>query len=165
MYLGEGKLYYERMGEFINVAKDLQIKEISKGAKIPTEEEDINEESAVNDEKTDSKEDYQRQTSENKVRQRKPRNQISSDAKSIECPDCGKVFTQRGHMVTHYRSKHEGIKYPCNLCDYQASYQSHLTTHIQSKHEGIKYPCNQCDYQSTQQSNLQTHIKRKHKLC
>ena len=59
MYLGEGKLYYKRMGEFINVAKDLQIKEISKGAKIPTEEEDINVESVVNDEKTESKEDYQ----------------------------------------------------------------------------------------------------------
>ena len=162
MYLGEGKLYYERMGEFINVAKDLQIKEISKGAKIPTEEEDINVESVVNDEKTESKEDYQRQTSENKVRQRKPRNQISSDAKSIECPDCGKVFTQRGHMVTHYRSKHIGLKYPCHQCDYRATQQSSLQTHVLSKHDGIRYPCNQCDYKATQQANLQTHIQSLH---
>ena len=34
MYLGEGKFYYERMGEFIKVAKDLEVKEISKGEEI-----------------------------------------------------------------------------------------------------------------------------------
>merc|ERR1711949_85852 len=28
MYLGEGKFYYERMGEFLKVAKDLEVKEI-----------------------------------------------------------------------------------------------------------------------------------------
>ena len=27
--------------------------------------------------------------------------------------------------------------------------QVHLQMHIQSKHEGIKYPCSQCDYQAT----------------
>ena len=30
MYLGEGKFYQERMGEFIKVAKDLEVKDISK---------------------------------------------------------------------------------------------------------------------------------------
>ena len=30
MYLGEGRLNYERMGEFIKVAEDLEVKEISK---------------------------------------------------------------------------------------------------------------------------------------
>ena len=39
MYLGEGKFYYERMAEFIKVAKDLEVKEISKGAEIPNMEE------------------------------------------------------------------------------------------------------------------------------
>ena len=45
-------------------------------------------------------------------------------------------------MKKHIQSKHEGIKYPCNQCDYQATKQGSLQTHIQSKHEGIKYPCN-----------------------
>ena len=30
MYFGEGKFYYERMGEFIKVAKDLEVHEIDK---------------------------------------------------------------------------------------------------------------------------------------
>ena len=41
MYLGEGKFYQERMGEFIKVAKDLEVKEISKGVEMPGENEDI----------------------------------------------------------------------------------------------------------------------------
>ena len=65
-------------------------------------------------------------------------------------------------MLTHYRSIHEGIKYPCNHCDYQATQQTHLQKHIQSVHEGIRYPCNQCDYQATQQCHLQRHIAAKH---
>ena len=38
----------------------------------------------------------------------------------------------------------------------------YLTKHIQSKHKGIKYACNQCDYQATYKNNLTSHIKRNH---
>ena len=163
MYLGEGKFYYERMGEFIKVAKDLEVKEISKGVEIPNQEEVVTEETVMDDEEKENNEDEElKQTPENKIRQRQPRNQISSDAKSTECPECGKKFTTKSHMVTHYRSKHEGWKYPCDECDYQATTQGSLQTHIQAKHEGIKYPCNQCDYQATQQSSLQGHLAAKH---
>merc|ERR1712072_1239609 len=44
MYLGEARFYYERMGEFIKVAKDLEVKDISKGVEIPNEKEDDTEE-------------------------------------------------------------------------------------------------------------------------
>ena len=38
MYLGEGRFYHERMGEFIKVAKDLEVKAISDGVEIGGEE-------------------------------------------------------------------------------------------------------------------------------
>ena len=155
MYLGEGRFYYERMGEFIKVAKDLEMKEISKGV------EDVTEETIVDDDEKET--DEQKPTSENKIRERQPRNQISSETKSTECPECGKEFTQRGHMLRHYRSIHEGtINYQCNQCDYQGSEKGNLQKHIQSKHEGIKYPCNQCDYQATTQGSLNRHIQFSH---
>merc|ERR1711923_543072 len=47
MYLGEGRCYQERMGEFIKVAKDLEVKEISKGVDMQNDEEDITEEAVV----------------------------------------------------------------------------------------------------------------------
>merc|ERR1711981_1068625 len=50
MYLGEGRFYYERMGEFIKVAKELEVKEISKGVEIPNVEEDVTEKTDMDDE-------------------------------------------------------------------------------------------------------------------
>ena len=163
MYLGEGKFYYERMGEFIKVAKDLEVKEISKGVEIPNKLEYVTEETVMDDEKKETDEDVKpKQRLENKIKQRQPRNQISTDAKSTECPECGAKYFDRSTMMKHYRSRHEGIKYPCNQCDYQATQPGNLQIHIQAKHEGIKYPCNQCDYQTTTQGNLQTHFQAKH---
>ena len=60
------------------------------------------------------------------------------------------------------QSQHEGMKYPCYQCDFQATQQGHLQTHIQNKHEGIKYPCIECDYQATQKDSLHRHIKTQH---
>ena len=65
-------------------------------------------------------------------------------------------------LTTHIQSKHEGVKYACNQCDYQAKQQGNLKIHIQSQHEGVKHDCNYCDYQATQQRNLKVHIKKKH---
>ena len=162
MYLGEGKFYYERMAEFIKVAKDLEVKEISKGAEIPNVEDIIMEETITEDEEKETGEHEPKQTPENHIRQRQPRSQISSDTRSNECPECGKNYYDRSTMVRHYRSSHEGIKYPCNQCDYQATDKSGLQKHIQYKHENIKYLCDQCDYQATQKGNLHTHIQSKH---
>ena len=93
-----------------------------------------------------------------------------------------------GRLKGHIQSKQEGIKYPCNDCDYQAPYQSHLQKHIKKVssilvmiviiklHIGVIfrnifslnrkvssiYPCNDCDYQASYQSQLQKHIKYKH---
>ena len=62
----------------------------------------------------------------------------------------------------HIRSVHEGVKYACHQCDYQATQQGSLTIHIQSLHEGVKYACNQCEYQATQHGHLTRHIQSKH---
>ena len=50
MYHGEGRFYYERMEEFIKAAKDLEVKEISKGVEIPKKEEFVTEEPVMDDE-------------------------------------------------------------------------------------------------------------------
>ena len=144
MYLGEGKFYQERMGEFIKVAKDLEVKEISKGVEMPGEEEDIIEDDIQENDVEETLQE-EKQSQVQRPTPRPARSHPSTDSKSIKCPECEAEFTAKSSMVAHYRSKHEGIKYPCNQCDYQATQQSSLQRHIQSKHEGIKYPCNHCD--------------------
>ena len=77
---------------------------------LPNEEDDITEEIIVDNEEKETDEDIRpKQTSKNQIRQRQPRSQILSDAKSTECPKCEKEFTTKAVMVRHYRSVHEGI--------------------------------------------------------
>ena len=59
--------------------------------------------------------------------------------------------------MSHIKSHHEGVKYPCDQCDYKATQKGSLLSHIKSKHEGVKYPCDQGDDKATQKSNLLIH--------
>merc|ERR1712126_241775 len=161
MYLGVATFYQERMKEFLNVAKRLEIKEISKDVEFNDEEE-------ANDEQ-DAPETTQHQ-SKDKEDDSETDSNVNTKIKSIfhstngrfPCDQCEKQFTQQINLKTHIKSIHEGVKYPCNQCDYQATQQGSLITHIKSKHEGVKYSCNQCDFQGSKSSNLIRHIKSKH---
>ena len=42
------------------------------------------------------------------------------------------------------------------------NFASHLKKHIESIHEGVRFPCDQCDYKATQKTNLKKHRKGKH---
>merc|ERR1719319_725511 len=41
----------------------------------------------------------------------------------------------------HTDANHEGIRYPCSICDYKATQKSHLKTHVTAIHEGVRYMC------------------------
>ena len=132
MYLGEGRFYHDRMGEFIKVAKDLEVKEISDGVEIQNKEEaseTVEENFDHNDEELPK---IVEEKPKEKTQLRRTRDQISDDTKSTKCPECGAVYHDRSTMMRHYRSKHEGIKYPCNQCDYQATRQDSLQIHYWS---------------------------------
>ena len=111
MYLGEGRFYLERMEEFIKVAKDLAVKEISEGVEMQNFEEQVKQETRLGKKVEDSDGQNQTLEPENKIGQT---HQVTSDVKSQVCPECGKAFTQKRNMLIHYRSVHEGIKYSCN---------------------------------------------------
>ena len=69
---------------------------------------------------------------------------------------CDKLFYDSSTARKHIRSVHEGVKYACNQCDYQATQQCSLKRHIQSKHDGVKYPRNQSKFQCPQSDKLFT---------
>ena len=160
IYLGEGRCYRERIKEFLKVAQDLEVKQISDGVELPIDEagETVEDNSPKEDIEEDLFEEYPCKTEQANVRQRLPRSQISSDKEYSQCPECGAEFTLRHTMLRHFRSKHEGLKYPCDQCDYQFTDNSSLKKHIKAKHEGIRYPCNQCGYQATQKGYLKSPI-------
>ena len=79
-----------------------------------------------------------------------------------KCGECGTGYRRKKALVQHIGSKHEGVKYVCNQCEYQATEQGSLKRHKQAMHEGVKYSCNQCEYQATQQAHLTTHRQAIH---
>ena len=88
------------------LVKVLEVKEISKGVKVENEEEDDTEETLVdNKEKETNEDDEPKEIFENKIRQKQPWNQISSNVMSNKCPECGKFFTRKrgmGHIIDPY---------------------------------------------------------------
>ena len=42
------------------------------------------------------------------------------------------------------------------------NFAGNLKEHRESIHEGVRYPCDQCDYKASQKESLKTHRKSKH---
>ena len=130
IYLGVASIYHERMNEFLNVAKNLDIKEIGKNV-IDADEDSQNvdnnescvyqEDSVISDEIRNNDVDMSTRPSQDK----------NEDSSYSLIPDNRKPYN-------------------CQKCEYQSNHKEHIKRHIRSIHEGIKYPCQQCDYQATQ---------------
>ena len=72
------------------------------------------------------------------------------------------MASDTGNLRRHIQSIHEGKKYPCGSCSYQATQKGSLKVHIQSIHEGRKYHCSLCNYQASQRGSLNVHLVRIH---
>ena len=65
--------------------------------------------------------------------QHSKRSEIALQALNVvnrhDCLECGNSYSSKNSMLKHIRSKHEGMKYVCNRCDFQATLQQNLMTH------------------------------------
>ena len=167
MYFGETQILENRINDFVSVAKDLKIKEISEEK---DETEDDVQDPTMNATNTHLREsiDEINVKAETKVtssdwsvakhRQRL----IAKNDRNFSCDECDAIFSKTGNLNRHVQSKHAGLRYPCTKCDYQATTQQHLDNHTNSKHIGVKYPCTKCDYKATQKSSLKKHYDSIH---
>ena len=80
----------------------------------------------------------------------------------FSCLQCDYTNKQKGNVLLHMQSVHEGKVYCCDMCGYKASKAYHLIRHVRSVHKKIRYKCRNCDYQATDPSTLRTHTKNKH---
>ena len=49
------------------------------------------------------------------------------------------LTTKKGSLRKHIKTIHEGVKFPCEQCDYKATQKGDLLRHIKSKHQGVKF--------------------------
>jgi len=164
IYLGKATSYQDRMKEFFNVAKSLEIKEISKGSY--NNEEIENSEFEQNNKLLESDSEPRHIENNVVIKQRPIKINHTATAmtkqNSAFCDQCNKEFYDRSTLSKHVRSVHEGVKYPCVQCNHKATTSSHLLQHIRAIHEGIKYPCDQCIYTATSSTSLLQHIRAVH---
>ena len=139
MYLGQATFYQDRMNKFLNAAKSLEIKEISK----TVESEDVDIRGQENDENNQIE-------NENVIKDK------SSMNENYVLEEIG----QTDPKVSNY--KNEAGQYQCDKCERKFSYSSHLHRHIKSIHEGVRLACKNCHLTFTQKESLRRHIKNIH---
>ena len=157
IYLGVATSHQERMNIFLDVAQDLQIKEIGEGK-----------ESVENVELPSSKAPFpvdkeEVQSNHNEGEYFEADTVISNTNQSEwSCGLCDKKLTTRKGLLQHVESKHRGKKYLCHQCDHQATNSSNLKLHVKKVHEGLRYPCNHCEFKAAQSNILKIHVESIH---
>jgi len=79
------------------------------------------------------------------------------------CGECGHEGKSAAELRQHKLTIHQGITYPCDLCEYVASRPDALKRHKKGKHEEKKFPCSQCQFRAhsavkLSQHKLQVHV-------
>ena len=173
MYLGVATFHQEQMTEFLNVAKSLEIKEISNDVEfgdqninfndIPETREGIIQDIISEDVEFDHENinvDDILESGEDRIKDviDVPQNeQVIKSEDKANTTDNNKIFKHASFMLNT-----DG-KFQCNQCESSYTSKRHLRRHIKTVHEGIKYDCSQCSQQFTQGSSLKIHIQSFHK--
>ena len=150
IYLGKARLYEERITEFLMISKNLEIKDLSNGVmKYSPDDIKINDQTVSNEERDENviandeeNFDYDTMSSLNEssvnveprtkttptitnqsVNRKVTRKEVVSGDSKFHCQDCEHLFSTRPALWRHIKAKHEGVKYACHQCDYQATYR------------------------------------------
>ena len=169
IYLGKTTVLKDQVKEFMDIAEELQIKELVSDFQIEgqlfkttDEVQQTFDEASANAEVFPEEDKIEPET-------RSKLSSISLELAEYEhksnryyCDQCEYNTTQKGHLKTHQQSIHEGTRYPCDKCEYQATTQGNLKVHQESKHEGIRHSCTQCEYEAPDKSSLRRHHQTQH---
>ena len=78
------------------------------------------------------------------------------------CDECDYNATTKNNVRIHRESKHLGKIYYCTECSYSSNCEESVNKHRRAKHLGIFHNCIHCDYKSLWQDNVRRHVKNMH---
>ena len=138
IYNGQVAFEQDRLQQFLNVAKDLQIYGIEDSPppspydaqdNISKWEADLEDEEY---EEAAAKETLHEMLPLDSVKLFNPKN---PKIRKAQCPVCKNIYNNRSKLKIHHETRHEGVRWPCSLCDHQSRDKSALRKHILSKHK------------------------------
>jgi len=84
--------------------------------------------------------------------------------KRCQCDLCDKSYHEESGLRLHKESKHLGIKYKCDQCDYKATTKYSLEyNHKKRMHERLTITCDICDFSALTVSDINKHKRKNHK--
>ncbi|XP_033106564.1 zinc finger protein 14-like [Anneissia japonica] len=87
------------------------------------------------------------------------------DERKQQCNECGKAFkTKRG--LRRHAIIHQGMKFSCDLCDFQTFWRASIKRHKKMKHFSEDLPyliCSMCTYKSKDPNAIRTHERYIHR--
>jgi hypothetical protein len=83
---------------------------------------------------------------------------VHTGVKPHECKTCGSRFTQKGSLVLHVKSVHQGLRQVCSECKKTFSDKSNLSKHVKTVHKKEKsHECSVCNKTFAHKSSLNHH--------
>ena len=190
MYVGEGKFYEERRGEFVRAATDLEIEQIGDNDvawhnfsdHLKTLLEDLFRTGVYSDVTLISEDKTQFRAHKivlsacspvlKEIIDSNPEGEHLVYHTGIERPELESMLhsmyigeeKMNGQRREHfYRvAKELGVNEHFQFRDYKTAGKPYLKRHIQSLHKGIRYQCHQCDYKAAEKYYLRKHMKSIH---
>ena len=166
IYLGIATFEKGRIAEFVNAARNLEIKELSNTcntmvfgevdiskneSKLPPTEILFDTIKTIKEEATISNKDSLCESNSFVVPDQTETTVTEESDKVINC----------SQIKPNKKVRHKD-KFLCNECHYQTPRSANLKIHMKSIHEGVRYSCGQCDYRAKRPEHLVTHTKTKH---
>lgn len=136
IYLGQATVIHDKVKDFLDVAKSLEIKELSKAVEFDNEERNDIDEKTQEQIVMSADEGVGLET-ENKSKLLTPNNYIDVfqvDGK-FQCNQCDKQYADKKSLFRHVKTFHDGMTYPCDECNYNGNTKFHLNRHKNSKHK------------------------------
>ena len=162
IYIGEATFHQDRMNDFLQVGKDLGIKELKE---YHAEEMQFNVENAESKSAyshTDFMVQYnQKPRTKSKINRESKTTSLEEFAKPDQfvCEICYKIYSTIVGLHHHKNSVHKGIKHACDQCSYQATRLYQLGEHKKAMHSSTTYQCSTCNWTSKWKTHMNTHLK------
>lgn len=168
MYCGETRIFDDQIDEFISIAQDLKIKELSSKVALdkPDDIVDKREHSDPLSNNPDDENQSEELTDSSLCKTSDQSFLEISVAHEDQEEVIDSVESYSKEQETSLTSTEEKPKdviisgngfFNCNLCHTVLSSRGCLKMHMQSIHEGIRYPCDLCEYKASKLGNLRRH--------